>query len=194
MADNTSYVAGVSTNGTTLSYGIETVAGQKPTAFTLLHRINSIDEVTVEPEAIDASSLEDKQTRNIAGRDTVTENYVVTVNKTDQTVKEWTDLISEAQTAKAAGKRVWFQEITEGLTNAEFIVASPPARIPKTAKEQNGLLTMQMNCITDELKGEDTAVTPTEHSGGINSQSETSSKKAVAGYDETAVDDTELNN
>lgn len=165
MADNTSYVAGVSTNGATLSYGIETVAGQKPTAFTLLHRINSIDEVTVEPEAIDSSALEDKQTRNIAGRDTVTENYVVTVNKTDQTVKEWTDLISEAQTAKAAGKRVWFQEITEGLTNAEFIVASPPARIPKTAKEQNGLLTMQMNCITDELKGEDTAVTPTEHSG-----------------------------
>ena len=194
MADNTSYVAGVSTNGTTLSYGIETVAGQKPTAFTLLHRINSIDEVTVEPEAIDASALEDKQTRNIAGRDTVTENYVVTVNKTDQMVKEWTDLISEAQTAKAAGKRVWFQEITEGLTNAEFIVASPPARIPKTAKEQNGLLTMQMNCITDELKGEDTAVTPTEHSGGINSQSETSSKKAVTGYDETAVDDTEINN
>ena len=107
MADNTSYVAGVSTNGTTLSYGIETVAGQKPTTFTLLHRVNSIDEVTVEPEAIDASALEDKQTRNIAGRDTVTENYVVTVNKTDQTVKEWTDLISEAQTAKAAGKRVW---------------------------------------------------------------------------------------
>lgn len=194
MADNTSYVAGVSTNGTTLSYGIETVAGQKPTAFTLLHRINSIDEVTVEPEAIDASALEDKQTRNIAGRDTVTENYVVTVNKTDQTVKEWTDLISEAQTAKAAGKRVWFQEITEGLTNAEFIVASPPARIPKTAKEQNGLLTMQMNCITDELKGEDTAVTPYRTFGGINSQSETSSKKAVTGYDETAVDDKELNN
>lgn len=165
MADNTSYVAGVSTNGTTLSYGIETVAGQKPTAFTLLHRINSIDEVTVEPEAIDASALEDKQTRNIPGRDTVTENYVVNVNKTDQTVKEWTDLISEAQTAKAAGKRVWFQEITEGLTKAEFIVASPPARIPKTAKEQNGLLTMQMNCITEELKGEDAAVTPTEHSG-----------------------------
>lgn len=194
MADNTSYVAGVSTNGTTLSYGIETVAGQKPTAFTLLHRINSIDEVTVEPEAIDASALEDKQTRNIAGRDTVTENYVVTVNKTDQTVKEWTDLISEAQTAKAAGKRVWFQEITEGLTNAEFIVASPPARIPKTAKEQNGLLTMQMNCITDELKGEDTAVTPYRTFRGINSQSETSSKKAVTGYDETAVDDKELNN
>ena len=165
MADNTSYVAGVSTNGTTLSYGIETVAGQKPTTFTLLHRINSIDEVTVEPEAIDASALEDKQTRNIAGRDTVTENYVVTVNKTDQTVKEWTDLISKAQTAKAAGKRVWFQEITEGLKNAEFIVAAPPARIPKTAKEQNGLLTMQMNCITDELKGDDTDVTPTEHSG-----------------------------
>ena len=47
----------------------------------------------------------------------------------------------------------------------EFIVASPPARIPKTAKEQNGLLTMQMNCITDELKGEDAAVTPTEHLG-----------------------------
>ena len=80
-------VAGLSTLGVTFSYGVETTAGTKPTAFKLLSRINSIGEITVTPEAIDASALEDRQTRNIAGRDTVSDTVAVTVNKTDETIE-----------------------------------------------------------------------------------------------------------
>ena len=161
MADNTSYVAGVSTNGTTLSYGIETVAGQKPTKFTLLHRINSIDEITVTPEAIDASALEDRQTRNIAGRDTVSDTVTVTVNKTDETIEEWKEVIT-AYNGLSGGKRMWFQEITPGITDAEFFVAQPPSKLPITSKEQNGLLTMALNLIIEEMVGTDTKVEPTQ--------------------------------
>lgn len=77
----------------------------EPTVFKLLHRINSIDEITVTPEAIDASALEDLQTRNIAGRDTVTDTVAVTVNKTEATIKEWKDLITEYK-ALTDGKRM----------------------------------------------------------------------------------------
>lgn len=153
-------VAGLSTLGVTFSYGVETTAGTKPTSFKLLTRINSIDEITVTPEAIDASALEDKQTRNIAGRDTVTDTVAVTVNKTDATIEEWKTVIS-TYNGLTGGKRMWFQEITPGITDAEFFVAQPPSKLPITGKEQNSLLTMAINLIIEDMVGTDTAVTPT---------------------------------
>lgn len=157
MADE---VAGLSSLGVTFSYGVETTAGAKPTSFKLLTRINSIDEITVTPEAIDASALEDKQTRNIAGRDTVTDTVAVTVNKTDATIEEWKTVIS-TYNGLTGGKRMWFQEITPGITDAEFFVAQPPSKLPITGKEQNSLLTMAINLIIEDMVGTDTAVTPT---------------------------------
>ena len=87
--------AGVSALGIRFAYGVETTAGTKPTAFTLLTRINNIGEVTVEPESIDASALEDKQTRNIAGRDTVSDTMAVEVNKAEEIGLVPTDKMDE---------------------------------------------------------------------------------------------------
>lgn len=153
-------VAGLSTLGVTFSYGVETTAGTKPTTFKLLSRINSIGEITVTPEAIDASALEDRQTRNIAGRDTVSDTVTVTVNKTDETIEEWKEVIT-AYNGLTGGKRMWFQEITPGITDAEFFVAQPPSKLPITSKEQNGLLTMALNLIVEEMVGTDPKVEPT---------------------------------
>lgn len=152
--------AGLSTLGITLSYGTETVAGQKPTAFKLLTRINEIAEITVEPESIDASALEDSKTRNVAGRDTITDSVAVTVNRTAETIKEWTDLIA-AYKGLADGKRMWFQEITPGLSDAEFFVAQPPSILPISGKSQNELLTMEINLIIEEMIGTSAKVEPT---------------------------------
>ena len=154
-------VAGLSTLGVTFSYGVETTAGTKPTTFKLLSRINSIGEITVTPEAIDASALEDRQTRNIAGRDTVSDTVTVTVNKTDETIEEWKKVIT-AYNGLTGGKRMWFQEITPGITDAEFFVAQPPSKLPITSKEQNGLLTMALNLIIEEMIGTDVKVEPTQ--------------------------------
>ena len=152
--------AGLSTLGITFSYGVETVAGQKPTAFKLLTRINEIDGVSVTPEAIDASALEDPTTRNVAGRDTLTDSVNVTVNRTTETIKEWTDLIA-AYKGLTEGKRMWFQEITPGLSDAEFFVAQPPSILPISGKSQNTLLTMEIPLVLEEMKGTDTKVEPT---------------------------------
>lgn len=152
--------AGVSSLGVTFSYGVETTKGTKPTAFTILNRINQIGDVTVETEAIDASALEDKQTRNIPGRDTVSDTLTITVNKTDETIAEWEKVITDYQ-ALTDGKRMWFQTITPGFTKAEFVVAAPPSKLPISGKEQNSLLTMEINLTVDEMIGSDTKVEPT---------------------------------
>lgn len=152
--------AGVSSLGVTFSYGVETTKGTKPTAFTILSRINQIGDVTVETEAIDASALEDKQTRNIPGRDTVSDTLTITVNKTDETIAEWEKVITDYQEL-TDGKRMWFQTITPGFTKAEFVVAAPPSKLPISGKEQNSLLTMEINLTVDEMIGSDTKVEPT---------------------------------
>lgn len=152
--------AGVSSLGVTFSYGVETTKGTKPTAFTILNRINQIGDVTVETEAINASALEDKQTRNIPGRDTVSDTFTITVNKTDETIAEWEKVITDYQ-ALTEGKRMWFQTITPGFTKAEFVVAAPPSKLPISGKEQNSLLTMEINLTVDEMIGSDTKVEPT---------------------------------
>ena len=152
--------AGLSTLGITLSYGVETTAGQKPTAFKLLTRINEIDGVSVTPEAIDASALEDPTTRNVAGRDTLTDSVNVTVNRTTETIKEWTDLIT-AYKGLTDGKRMWFQEITPGLSDAEFFVAQPPSILPISGKSQNSLLTMEIPLVLEEMIGTSAKVEPT---------------------------------
>lgn len=152
--------AGVSTLGVTLSYGVEDTAGTKPATFIKLNRINDIAEVTVEPERIDASALEDGETKYVPGRATISDAMAVTVNKTNETVAEWETLISAYQ-ALTGGKKMWFQAITPGITKAEFIKAAPPTKLPITAKEQNSLNTMVINLTVEEFVGLDTAVTPT---------------------------------
>lgn len=153
--------AGVSSLGVTFSYGVETVKGTKPSTFTLLNRINEIGEVTVETEKIDASALEDRTSRNIPGRDTISDTMTVTVNKTDETIAEWEKVIEEYKKL-TGGLRMWFQTITPGFSKAEFVVAAPPSILPVSAKSQNELLTMEINLTVDEMVGSDTPVTPSE--------------------------------
>ena len=54
---------GLSTLGITFGYGVETTAGTKPASFTQLDRINNIGGISMDVEQIDASALEDTQTK-----------------------------------------------------------------------------------------------------------------------------------
>ena len=156
-------VAGISTLGITLGYGVETTAGTKPTTFNLLNRINSIAGITIDPEQIDASALEDAITRYIKGRADTGGTWTVTVNYTDETAKEWEDLIT-AYKALTGGKRMWFEVVSKDLAKGFFVVAQPPENIPMPEIGQNELLTIEMNLTIEEYKGTDTkiALTPGE--------------------------------
>ena len=150
-------VAGISTLGITFGYGVETSVGVKPTTMNLLTRINSIGGISIDPETIDASALEDAVTRNIKGRADTGGTWTVTVNFTDDTEKEWEDLISAYQ-GLAGGKRMWFETIIPGITKGFWVVAHPPEIIPQPTFAPNGLLTVEMNLTIEEYKGLDTKV------------------------------------
>lgn len=159
MAANT---PGISTVGALTGYAVETVAGEKPTTFKLLHRINASDEISIDVETIDASALEDEIEKAIAGRGSTGGTFGVTVNVTDETITEWETLISEYKAAKTDGKAMWYEEYYPSLEKAFFTKIEPPTIIPKPSREQNGLLTVAMTLTINEYVGPDTAIKPTE--------------------------------
>ena len=156
-------VAGISTLGITLGYGVETTAGTKPATFNQLNRINAIGGITIDPEQIDASALEDEITRYVKGRADTGGTWTVTVNYTDETANEWEDLIT-AYKALTGGKRMWFEVVSKDHTKGFFVIAQPPESIPMPEVGQNELLTIEMNLTIEEYKGTDTkiALTPGE--------------------------------
>lgn len=149
--------AGISTLGITFGYGTETTAGTKPTSFTQLTRINAIGGVTIEPEQIDASALEDMITRYVKGRADTGGSFPITVNFTSETKTEWTTLIT-AYKALTDEKKMWFEVVIPGISDAFFVIAQPPEQIPMPEIGQNELLTVEMNLTIEEYKGLDTKV------------------------------------
>lgn len=159
MADT--HVAGISTLGALVGYALETTAGEKPTTFKRLHRINATDEIAIETETIDASALEDEIERTIAGRGSTGGTFSVTVNVTDETIKEWEDLITEYK-GRGANCQMWYEEYFPALSKAFFCKIEPPTTIPKPAADQNGLLTVAMTLTIAEYVGVETAIEPSE--------------------------------
>ena len=153
--------AGISTLGITFGYGVEATAGTKPTTFTKLNRINNIGGITIEPEQIDASALEDAVTRYVKGRADTGGTFPITVNLTPETTEEWETLIT-AYKGLSGGKRMWFETIVPGFEDAFFVVAQPPEEIPQPEFSQNALLTVEMNLTIEEYVGMDTKVTFTQ--------------------------------
>ena len=150
--------AGISSLGVKLSYGIESVKGQKPNAFTVVHRINSIGGISIEPETIDASALEDTVTRSVAGRGTSAGNFTVGVNITNDTIAEWEQVISDYTDVMDDGLRVWWQVSSPSLERAYFIAAQPPLEIPMPDIGQNELMVVEIPLTIDEFLGMDAKV------------------------------------
>lgn len=143
--------AGISTLGITFGYGLETTAGEKPSTFTQLHRINSIGGVTIENEQIDASAVEDLISRYVRGRGDTGGSFPVGVNFTKETAQEWKTVISKFATL-TGGKRMWFETIIPGFNESFFVVAQPPTAIPQPEIGQNELLVATFNLTIEEYK------------------------------------------
>lgn len=154
--------AGISTLGVKLSYGIESESGQKPAEFSVLHRINTIGGITIEPETIDSSALEDTVTRSVAGRGTSAGNFTVGVNVTNDTIAEWETVIADYKEVMDDGKRVWWQVSSPSLERAYFIAAQPPLEIPMPDIGQNELLVVEIPLTIDEFLGMQAKVEPND--------------------------------
>ena len=151
-------LAGLSTLGITFGYGVESTASTKPSAFTQLTRINSIGGISITPETIDASALEDSVEKSVAGRATTGSTWEVVINYTPDTATEWTSLIAAYNTAHASQLQMWFEVIVPGMTDAFFVIAEPPQEIPMPELSQNSLLTVTMSLTIVDYKGTSTKV------------------------------------
>ena len=151
-------VMGLSTLGITFGYGVETSSGVKPASFVQLDRINNIGGISMDVEQIDASALEDTQTKYVAGRADTGGQWEVTVNFTDETATEWETLISAYNTAQASNLNMWFEVILPNQSDAFFVVAQPPQQLPMPEIGQNELLTVEISLTVVEYKGWDTKV------------------------------------
>lgn len=154
--------AGISSLGIKFAYGVEAVLGEKPSTFNVLHRINSIGGITVEPETIDASALEDTVTRSVAGRADNGGQFTVGVNMTNETIAEWEAVIAAYKGIQESGKRMWFQVLSPNLEEAFFVAAQPPLNLPMPDMGQNEILVMEIPLTIDEFAGMDTKITPTD--------------------------------
>ena len=151
-------IMGLSTLGITFGYGVESTAGTKPASFTQLDRINSIGGIAMSVEQIDASALEDTQTKYVAGRADTGGQWEVTVNFTDETAEQWEDLITAYNTAQGSGLNLWFEVCLPNQSDAFFVVAQPPQQLPMPEIGQNELLTVAISLTVVEYKGWDTKV------------------------------------
>lgn len=157
----TATISGISTLGVTFGYGVEATAGQKPAAFTQLHRINSVGGLSIENEQIDSSALEDQISRYIRGRADTGGAFTVTVNFTPETKAEWVKVIAD-YAALQDGARMWFETIIPGFDEAFFVVAQPPTAIPQPEFGQNELLTVEINLTVEEFRQMEAKVAFTE--------------------------------
>lgn len=140
--------AGLSTLGIKV-WQAETSNSAKVTeasSYSQLTRINSIGEVTITPETIDGSALEDLNSRFVAGKSTVTDAVPVVFNVTNDTIAEWKAI---------AGKQICIMIDIPKLEDAFFIVVEVPATLPMPALDQNSLLTMTVNCTVNNFIGLD---------------------------------------
>lgn len=153
-------ISGVSTLGITLSYGIETVSGQKPATFITLPRVNSISGIELDTETIDSSALEDYQERNVAGRQSTGGEWTIDFNLTNETLPAIKSMMDSAADGIAENKRTWFQVASPNLTKAFFVVGQPGTKVPLPDIGQNELLTGGITVTIDEYIGPDTKVTP----------------------------------
>ena len=147
-------IPGLSTLGVKFAYGVETVAGQKPSTFKWLERCNNISGISLDTETIDASALEDYTTRSIAGRQDNGGSWSVTFNLTEEVRVQLEGMISESLAGKDNGLSTWFEVWHPNMDDGFFVVAEPPRVLPMPEFGQNELQTMELTFTINEYKGQ----------------------------------------
>ena len=88
------------------------------------------------------------------------DSYYVTFNYTAEVSAQLKAMVAAYNTGKASGLKTWFEVWIPSASDAFFIVAQPPQKLPMPEFGQNALLTIQIGLAIEEYKGELTAIEP----------------------------------
>ena len=151
--------AGISTLGVKFGYGIGTLT-QKPTNFTQVERVNSIGGISLSTEQIDASAIEDKVSKYVAGRQDTGGTWEVVYNISDGVVEQLEAMIL-AYKGLSGDAKMWFTVWSPHLEKAFYVIAQVPETIGMPEIGQNQLQTVSMTFTIEEYRGLDDAIEPT---------------------------------
>lgn len=115
----------LSTAGMKVAYAIESTAGTKPSTFTNIPKPKSIPDFNPEASALDTTSLNATEWKTyIKGLKDAGGALQITFNMSQDFITLWnTTIVAAAETAKAAGKALWFEFYHPSLTNGFFFTA-----------------------------------------------------------------------
>lgn len=143
----------LSTLGIKLYYAPESAAGTKPTTgFVNIPGIISMPELGAEPELIDVTPLEETEyTRNVPGLKTAG-NFPMTTNINDDFLTTWDTLMTAYETARTAGKSLWFVVVHPKLAKA-FWFTGEPVSLPLAEMAVNSAFQTTANVTVNKTEG-----------------------------------------
>ena len=116
-----------STAGMWLGYAAEATAGTRPTSgYTKIPEVKSMPSFNPAPETIESTTLEETEYKTyVKGLKDLSGALEYNANMTDDLVTAWETLLSAAETAWAAGKKVWFVVVHPHLAKAVYFTGDP---------------------------------------------------------------------
>lgn len=119
----------LSTAGVTIGYAPEETAGSRPTAgYTNIPDVKEIPEMNPEPETLETTTLAETEYKTyIEGLKDLGGALSFLANYTTDLEAKWATLVEAYNTAKAAGKSIWFEVKHPGLEKSVFFTGQPSA-------------------------------------------------------------------
>lgn len=152
-------MADLTTLGVKFGYAVEATAGTRPTTgYTMIPRCKSIGGISLTPEQIDVSCLEDLISKYADGRQDTGGTWETTFYSDAITTLE--TMLSASATAKAAGKGTWFVVYIPGLSDSFFVKAQPGTKLAMGDISDNTALEIPVTLTINEYLGLETAVEP----------------------------------
>lgn len=117
----------LSTAGITLKYAVETTKDTKPTTgYTEVPEIKEIPEINPEPSTLETTTLKETEYKTyIDGLKDLGGALTFVANLTEDFKTTWEDIMSSYETAKAAGKAVWWLIDIPGITEGCYFTGNP---------------------------------------------------------------------
>lgn len=154
----------LSTAGILFGYGVETVAGNKPSTFTQIERAMSLPSLNPSPEAIDVTPLDATQFKEyVAGLQDTGGSVAISFSLNNEFQSTWEKFVEDFETAKAGNKQVWVEFYIPDMSKAFFFTAQP-SPLGFGGAEPNAHLQIEAYVTPTGSIGWDTAIKPTKKS------------------------------
>ena len=141
-----------STIGVKVKWASETSAGSRPTSgYVEIPDIKSIPDISMTPNQIDVTNLQDKVRRFVPGVQDAGNNLQMTANYTRNLVSVWASMVSVAEAAWASGFATWFEI---AIPNADsFYIAGMPVALGMNSMAVDAVIEANLSIVPNQIAG-----------------------------------------